>query len=91
MLFTQAAQKLGVPPPITIQNDFSLVFRHFEEELAEACAPSNCNVRCEWCGRGWGIGRRPAHPPNATSGVNGVGMGGGLGGGLRTLQLQRQV
>ena len=42
--FTEAAKRLGVPPPITIQNDFSLVFRNFEEELAEACAPSNCNV-----------------------------------------------
>ena len=26
------------------QNDFSLVARSFEEDLAEACAPSNYNV-----------------------------------------------
>ncbi len=43
-LFCEAAKRLGVPPPISIQNDFSLVFRTFESDLAEACAPSNCNV-----------------------------------------------
>eukprot|EP00798_Chlamydomonas_sp_ICE-L_P026123 gene26123-11842_t len=35
----ETAKKLGVPPPITIQNDFSLLDRCFEEETAEACAP----------------------------------------------------
>jgi len=42
--FVEAAKRLGVPPPITIQNDFSLCCRHFEEELAEACAPSHHNI-----------------------------------------------
>ena len=42
--FSSEARRLGVPPPVSIQNDFSLVCRHFEEELAEACAPSNCNI-----------------------------------------------
>ena len=34
----ETAKRLGVPLPITIQNDFSLVDRRFETELAEACA-----------------------------------------------------
>jgi hypothetical protein len=36
--------KLGVPLPISIQNDFSLLDRRFESQLAEACAPSNYNI-----------------------------------------------
>ncbi|KAF5834586.1 aldo/keto reductase [Dunaliella salina] len=40
----ETARKLGVPGPISIQNDFSMGYRHFEEELAEACAPSHYNV-----------------------------------------------
>ncbi|PNH04650.1 Protein tas [Tetrabaena socialis] len=40
----EAAKRLGVPPPVSIQNDFAPVFRHFEEELAETCAPSAYNV-----------------------------------------------
>jgi hypothetical protein len=40
----ETAKRLGVPPPISIQNDFSLTCRHFESELAEACAPSNYNI-----------------------------------------------
>lgn len=31
------------------QNDFSLCYRFFEEELAEACSPTNYNI-------GWGCG-----------------------------------
>eukprot|EP00199_Chlamydomonas_sp_CCMP681_P001917 CAMPEP_0119115702 /NCGR_PEP_ID=MMETSP1180-20130426/51888_1 /TAXON_ID=3052 ORGANISM="Chlamydomonas cf sp, Strain CCMP681" /NCGR_SAMPLE_ID=MMETSP1180 /ASSEMBLY_ACC=CAM_ASM_000741 /LENGTH=370 /DNA_ID=CAMNT_0007104791 /DNA_START=109 /DNA_END=1221 /DNA_ORIENTATION=- len=42
--FCEAARRLGVPLPITIQNDFSLTARHFESELAEACAPSHYNI-----------------------------------------------
>lgn len=38
------ADKLGVPRPISIQNDFSLLDRRFEGHLAEACAPSNYNL-----------------------------------------------
>eukprot|EP00798_Chlamydomonas_sp_ICE-L_P012566 gene12566-15788_t len=40
----ETAKKLGVPPPITIQNDFSLLHRCFEEETAAACAPRWGNV-----------------------------------------------
>ncbi|GLC33117.1 hypothetical protein PLESTB_000368700 [Pleodorina starrii] len=40
----EAAKRLGVPPPVSIQNDFAPVYRHFEEELAEACAPSAYNL-----------------------------------------------
>uniref|UniRef100_A0A0G4GVQ9 NADP-dependent oxidoreductase domain-containing protein n=1 Tax=Chromera velia CCMP2878 TaxID=1169474 RepID=A0A0G4GVQ9_9ALVE len=36
-LFCNACDKLGVPRPASIQNDFSLMFRCFEEELAETC------------------------------------------------------
>lgn len=38
------AEQLGVPPPISIQNDFSLLDRRFEGQLAEACAPSHFNI-----------------------------------------------
>ena len=39
-----ACVRLGVPPPVSIQNDFSLCFRTFESELAEACSPRHLNV-----------------------------------------------
>lgn len=42
--FGEACKRLGVPPPCSIQNDFSLCFRFFEEELAEACSPRNYNL-----------------------------------------------
>ncbi|GIL76310.1 hypothetical protein Vretimale_5877 [Volvox reticuliferus] len=35
----EVAIRLHMTPPISIQNDFSPVYRHFEEELAETCAP----------------------------------------------------
>eukprot|EP00929_Paragymnodinium_shiwhaense_P021336 TRINITY_DN13940_c0_g1_i1.p1 TRINITY_DN13940_c0_g1~~TRINITY_DN13940_c0_g1_i1.p1 ORF type:complete len:421 (-),score=62.42 TRINITY_DN13940_c0_g1_i1:111-1319(-) len=37
MMFCHTADRLGVPRPISIQNDFSLVDRRFETELAETC------------------------------------------------------
>ncbi|PSC75257.1 aldo keto reductase [Micractinium conductrix] len=40
----EVAAKLGVPPPITIQNDFSMLDRRFEGQLAEACAPHHYNI-----------------------------------------------
>ncbi|KIZ07628.1 Protein tas [Monoraphidium neglectum] len=40
----EAARKLGVKPPVAIQNDVSLVLRSYEGELAEACAPRNNNI-----------------------------------------------
>ena len=33
----EIAEKLGVPPPVSIQNNFSLFDRRFESDLAEAC------------------------------------------------------
>ena len=42
--FVRAADELGVPRPVSIQNSFSLVHRSFEDELAEACAPSHYNI-----------------------------------------------
>lgn len=36
--------RLGVPHPITIQNDFSLCARTFESELAESCRRDNHNL-----------------------------------------------
>jgi aryl-alcohol dehydrogenase-like predicted oxidoreductase len=38
------AEKLGMPPPATIQNAYSLLTRSFESELAEACSPRHHNV-----------------------------------------------
>ena len=42
--FAQVCDRLGVPHPITIQNDFSLCARTFESELAEACRRDNHNL-----------------------------------------------
>lgn len=43
-MFSEAARRLGAPPPATVQNDFSLVDRSFEPELAEACAPRHLDI-----------------------------------------------
>lgn len=40
----RAADELGMPRPVSIQNNFCLLNRTFETELAEACAPSNYNI-----------------------------------------------
>ena len=42
--FVRAADELGVPRPVTIQNSFCLLHRSFETELAEACAESNYDI-----------------------------------------------
>ena len=42
--FAEAAQRLGAPPPVSLQNDFSLTDRSFEPELAEACAPRHLDI-----------------------------------------------
>jgi len=42
--FVRAADALGVPRPVSIQNSFCLLHRSFETELAEACAPSHYNI-----------------------------------------------
>lgn len=40
----RVAEKLGMPPPATIQNAYSLLSRSFEGALAEACSPHNYNI-----------------------------------------------
>jgi aryl-alcohol dehydrogenase-like predicted oxidoreductase len=40
----EAAKRLGVPPPVSIQNDFSLLDRRFEGETAEACHYANVGL-----------------------------------------------
>ena len=35
-MFCETARRLGVPLPLCTQNDFSLVYRGYEEETAEA-------------------------------------------------------
>ena len=42
MAFMEAARRLGVAPPCSIQNDFNLLNRRFESELAETC--HHCNI-----------------------------------------------
>ena len=42
--WARVARALGMPPPASIQNAFSLLNRGFETELAEACAPRHHNV-----------------------------------------------
>eukprot|EP00667_Euglena_gracilis_P005260 EG_transcript_5293 len=42
--WVRAADELGAPRPVTIQNSFCLLNRTFQTELAEACAPSNYNI-----------------------------------------------
>jgi len=39
-----AADRLGVPRPVSIQNSFSLLHRSFEGELAEACSPAHFDL-----------------------------------------------
>ena len=42
--FCETAKRLGVPLPVSIQNDYSMCERAFEQELAEACAPHHYNI-----------------------------------------------
>lgn len=42
--FAEAATAIGAPPPVSLQNDFSLTDRSFEPELAEACAPRHLDI-----------------------------------------------
>uniref|UniRef100_A0A7S1DKA7 NADP-dependent oxidoreductase domain-containing protein n=1 Tax=Hemiselmis andersenii TaxID=464988 RepID=A0A7S1DKA7_HEMAN len=45
MRFLESAKRLGVPPPVSIQNDFALVDRRFEQDgTAEACSPKSSGV-----------------------------------------------
>lgn len=42
--FAAAAKKLGVPAPVSVQNDYSLLDREFDGGNAEACHPKNLNI-----------------------------------------------
>jgi len=42
--FCELAARLELPPPVSIQNDFSLGDRRFEAELAEACTHYNVGL-----------------------------------------------
>jgi aryl-alcohol dehydrogenase-like predicted oxidoreductase len=42
--YVRAADELGVPRPVSIQNSLCLFDRTFETELAEACAPNHYNI-----------------------------------------------
>ena len=42
--WVRAADELGLPRPVSIQNSFCLLHRSFETELAEACCTSNYNI-----------------------------------------------
>merc|ERR1712023_63030 len=44
-MFCETAKRLGVQLPYTIQNDFGLCYRRFEEELAETCSAAHYDVR----------------------------------------------
>ena len=45
MKFSQLAESMGLPKIQTIQNSYSLISRSlFETDLAEVCAPRQCNV-----------------------------------------------
>lgn len=45
MRFIQAAEQLGLPRVVSIQNSYSLLTRGgYETDLAEVCAPRQCNV-----------------------------------------------
>jgi len=42
--WVRAADAIGCPRPVSIQNQFSLLCRTFESELAEACSPYNFDI-----------------------------------------------
>ncbi|CAD7696188.1 unnamed protein product [Ostreobium quekettii] len=42
--FCEVARRMGLPQPVSIQNDFSLLDRRFEMELAEACSRRHYNI-----------------------------------------------
>lgn len=44
MSFVQAAKEQGVPPPISIQNSYSLLVREFEAGLTEVCSKRHENI-----------------------------------------------
>jgi len=44
MMFCLTADRLGVPRPVSVQNDFSIAERRFEMELAEVCYYFNVSL-----------------------------------------------
>ena len=42
--FVRAADELGVPRPVSIQNSYCLLHRQFDTEVAEACAKSHYSI-----------------------------------------------
>lgn len=44
-MFCEAAKRQGVQLPSSIQNDFSLCYRRFEDELAETCSSAHYDLR----------------------------------------------
>jgi len=42
--YAEAARRLGVAPPVSVQNDYSLVDREFDGGNAECCHPKNLNI-----------------------------------------------
>jgi hypothetical protein len=52
----KAADKLGVPRPVTIQNQFNLLHRSYETSLAELVSPSHYNLALlPWSPLGQGV------------------------------------
>ena len=47
--FIAACHKLDVAVPITIQNDFGLLYRTYESELAETCSRRHHNLSLLAC------------------------------------------
>lgn len=44
IMMCNAADKLGVPRPMTIQNSYNLLGRQFDTDLAEVCSPRHYNI-----------------------------------------------
>ncbi len=40
----RGCDEIGMPRPVSIQNQFCILNRHFEGDLAEACAPTRYNI-----------------------------------------------
>lgn len=53
----RACDKLGVPRPVTIQNQFSLLYRSYETSLAELASPAHYDMAL----LPWSPLVRPAH------------------------------
>ena len=63
--FCALARELGLPKPVSIQNDYSLCDRRFETELAECCAPQHEDVGL--VAYGVRAARDPRRPPEGAA------------------------